>query len=295
MDDVDIFWGEVTNEEGNVVRAAPKNGDGPVRTLGKWYDFASTSSLVVDQTHVYWLRNDSGGVLVRVNKDGSASVTTDLPVSPAGAGGTAGARLDFGPLRDAGDAIILATQGCTSVARIPKNGSAASVFEVSPYPNGGVTTGLDVAGGFAYCSNGEHIHALDLQTGASREIVRNQRYAGPMLWVGGDLYFVNDRGSSNTGENLAVLRAGAGADAAIDLGGAAGFVDRLHFDDKRRTITWVTGFHWLVSEVVVYRLDGGAPPEILLDKQDVMGGSAADADAVYWLSDHQVTRLKKSP
>jgi hypothetical protein len=43
VDDTDVFWCEITFEEGNVVRAAPKNGAGPVRTLGRWYDFLMTS------------------------------------------------------------------------------------------------------------------------------------------------------------------------------------------------------------------------------------------------------------
>jgi hypothetical protein len=124
------------------------------------------------------------------------------------------------------------------------------------------------------------------------EVVGGQDHAGPMVMVGGDLYFINDRGVANSSENLAVLPRGG---VVRDLGAAFGFVDQLEYDSARQALYWVTGLHWAVAEVVVYHLDGAFYPQLIFPAQDVMGSSASDTDYLYWLSEHAVTRLKKWP
>jgi len=288
VDDTDIYWCELTAAEGNVVRAAPKDGRGPVRTLGKWYDFAFGRSLVVDQSHVYWLRPEETGALIRVNKDGTNPATIPLP------GDSEGQRLDIGPLVDAADAVLVATHGCTHVMRVPKDGSPTSLWPVSPYSNAGATTGLESYDQLIYCANGPYIHTLDPATSTVTEIVSGQDHAGPMSRVGPDLYFANDDSlPSETNERLAVLRSSASEPA--DLGGAFGFVGRILHDAPRKTLHWVTGLHWAVANVVTYQLDSPDAPRLLFDGQDAMGSCTSDADHIYWLSEHAVTRLKKWP
>jgi hypothetical protein len=286
VDETDIYWCELTAAEGNVVRAAPKDGSGPVRTLGKWYDFAFGRSLIVDDRHVYWLRPEDTGSLLRMDKDGGNPMTIPLP------GDTAGRRFDIGPLGDTADAVLVATHGCTHVMRVPNDGSAISLWRMSPYPNAGVTTGLESFDGLIYCANGPYIHTLDPDTGSVTEIVSGQVRVGPMAMTSGLLYFVNNSRVANTSENLAVLREGS---VVQDLGPTFGFVDQLEYDSARRALYWVTGLHWAVAEVVVYHLDGAVYPQLIFPAQDVMGSSASDTDYLYWLSEHAVTRLKKWP
>lgn len=131
VDDTDVFWCEVTLEEGNVVRAAPKNGAGPVRTLGRWYDFSTGRSLIVDEHHIYWMLPEDSGSLLRVDKDGNNPVSTPLPPGPING------RLQLGPLHDAGNAVIVATHGCKEIMRVPKDQRPLELWDLSPYPNGG--------------------------------------------------------------------------------------------------------------------------------------------------------------
>ena len=131
VDDTDVFWCEVTLEEGNVVRAAPKNGAGPVRTLGRWYDFSTGRSLIVDEHHIYWMLPEDSGLLLRVDKDGNNPVSTPLPPGPING------RLQLGPLHDAGNAVIVATHGCKEIMRVPKDQRPLELWDLSPYPNGG--------------------------------------------------------------------------------------------------------------------------------------------------------------
>lgn len=135
VDDTDVFWCEVTLEEGNVVRAAPKSGVGPIRTLGRWHDFLGTPTLVVDDQYVYWMLPEESGSLLRVDKDGHNPVSTPLPPGPIDG------RLQLGPIHDAGDAVIIATRGCSQIMRVAKDGNSLEFWELSLYPNGGGSLG----------------------------------------------------------------------------------------------------------------------------------------------------------
>lgn len=287
VDTNDVYWGETTNEDGLLVRAAPKTGAGPVRTLGSWHDFSAGRSLVVDDRHAYWLRPDEGGVLVRVDKDGANARNTALPAPSDGRKAT------LGPLEDAGDAVIVAAHGCTHIYRAPKDGSVPTAFPVSTAQPAGGETGLAHDGAFIYCSNGKRIHRLDPRTGKSEPLTSDLDMAGPLLVRNGQLFVGNNRPAIGTGENLAVIALDTAA--TNDLGPTGGYVSRLLFDEKRRTVYWVTGLSRTLGKVAAYRLDGSAAPDILFENQDVMGNSAADTDYVYWVSDRAVTRLRKSP
>jgi len=287
VDDSDIYWCEVSAADGNVVRAAPKDGSGPVRTLGRWYDFSFGPSLVVDQAHVYWLDAEDTGRVVQVDKNGSNPKFFALPPDDAGK------RLDIGPLTGTSDAIIVATHGCEKVIRVPKDGSPTSSWDVSPYDNAGATTSLRSYTDALYCANGAYIHKLDLTTGSVTPLVSSQDFAGALSLVDESLYFVNNRGVANTGENLAVLPQG---DAEVrGLGPAFGFVDQSQYDQARKVLYWTTGLNATTAEVARYQLGGTEPPELLFGSQDVMGGNASDATYLYWLSQKAVTRLQKWP
>jgi hypothetical protein len=167
---------------------------------------------------------------------------------------------------------------------------------MSPYPNAGVTTGLESFDGLIYCANGAYIHTLDPDTGSVTEILSGQDHAGPMQKIGDNLYFANNDGlPAETHEELALLRLGAGGDPPTSLGSAFGPVGRLLYDERRRMLCWVTGLNWQFAEIVTHQLDTRDAPKVLFENQDVMGDSASDAEYLYWLSEHAVTRLEKWP
>ena len=289
VDETDVFWCEITPEEGNVVRAAPKSGAGPIRTLGRWYDFMATRALVVDAQHVYWLLPEGSASLVRVDKDGGNQVSTPLPPGPLNG------RLDLGPLFDAGDAVIIATHVCKEILRLPKDGGELSQWTVSPYPNGGGVTGLETDGPFIYCANDEYLHRLDTSTGEASVVVSDLKHGGPLLRLERQLFIVSNRPEIGTGENLGVIDLDAEQPVTRDLGPSFGQGIRLVHDAKRRRLYWGTGLNRYDAEIVSYQLDGSKPPEILFEKQDVYGECAGDDEYLYWVSTTAVRRLKKWP
>jgi hypothetical protein len=286
VDDTHLYWCEVSPTEGNVVRAAPKDGSGPVRTLGEWFDYHAGRSLALDDRHVYWLRPENGGVLVRLEKSTATRVDTALPQSPIG-------RLDLGPLRETADSILIATKSCSQIIAVSKAGAAGPrIWEVTTREPAGGVTGLEANLETIFCSNGAYVYALDRGTGSTLEIVGGQRLAGPLRMVGNDLYFVNDNGSA--GDANGELRVLLGEEGApLDLGQVFGHAENLLYDEQRQSLYWVTGLHWFLGKVAQYAVGGDNPPSALLEGQDVMGSSAADSEYLYWLSTTSVTRLKK--
>ncbi|HEX5098236.1 MAG TPA: hypothetical protein VFV94_01995 [Polyangiaceae bacterium] len=291
VDGPTLYWGEYSPSAGGVVRSAPKDGSGPIRTLGQRFDFAYSRSLVVDETHVYWLNVDdtrTWPVLVRVDKDGSNPQTTPIPRF-----GDNVKLLDLGAIAGTPDAILLATLSCSWILRVPKDGSAIQSWAVSPYPDSGGVTELERFGDFIYCSNGAHIHRLDPATGAVSEIVSGQDHAGPMALIEGSLYFANNDGGTNGDENLALVAPNGGD--VQDLGLSFGAAAHLNYDELRHSLYWVTGLSPFIGRVVAYGVGGTAAPTVLLDAQNIMGDSTADADNLYWQSDNAITRLHKWP
>ena len=291
VDGTTLYWCELTNSE-SVVRAAPKDGSGPLRTLGRWFEFAFNRALVSDETHLYWLNVDETGnwpALVRVDKDGGDPQATPIPI-------LGDEKLsDFGPIAGTPDAILLASVGCRRVLRVPKDGSAIQSWTVSPTGSGGGVTPLEFFDGLVYCANGPYIHRIDPVTGVIMQVATGQDHAGPMAMINGSLYFVNNRsGPGGRDENLAVLSLASGA--VQDLGTAPGLqAGHLHYDEPRHTLYWFTGLNFQTAELAAYDVNASAPPVVLLDGQDIMGDSAADADYLYWQSDHAITRLRKWP
>jgi len=288
VDGNDVYWSEVSEREGNVVRAAPKNGSGPVRTLGQWYDFGNSRSLLVDDQHVYWLKSENTGGLLRVDKDGGNPVEIPLPADPNGG------KLAIGPLAQTDDAVILATLSCSQVLSVSKDGSAITLWPLSKYPDAGGSTGLDSFDGIVYCSNGSHIHSLDPATGEVTEIVYDRQYLGALAMAGGALYFaINDNDVTKATETLGRYDAATGT--ATTVGPAFGTMIRLHYDDTRERLYWLTGLSLTAGNVVAYSPASSGLPELVFGGQDVQGSSAMDADYLYWASDQAVTRLHKTP
>jgi len=287
VDDTDIFWCELTAAEGNVVRAAPKDGSGPVRTLGGWTDFGASASLVADSQHVYWLFNDGSTTsLMRGAKAGGEPTSLVLP--------DAVPTLDPGPLLDAGDSVVIAEHGCGRVVRVPKDGAASTIWRASQYPPSGGVTGLELRDQVVYCGNGQRIFALDTQSEAITEFVAGQDLVGPLMLDAGNLYFINNRGdSTNRAGDLGALSLDSGT--ARELGDAYGNASRLLLDRPRRTIHWLVGRSATEARLAVYHLEGAGPPDVVLEGQNLAGDSASDTDYLYWLSEHAVTRLKKWP
>ena len=284
VDDQDIYWCE--RAEGNLVRAAAKAGGGTIRTLGEWYDFSASRSLVVDQSHAYWLRPDGTGVLVRVNKDGTEPTTFALPLLPDGT------NLDLGPLEDAGASIVIATKSCSHVIDVPKSGGEPILRSVADLRPVGGATGLDADDQSFYCSHGAKIFAISRSDGSVRELAGDQFLAGPLKLVGGDLFFMDDNGDAGSPNTaLRVLRGLAGS--PVDLGSFQARAARFLYDESRGRFYWASGLHWAVGKVLTYEISGGAAPAVLFENQDVMGSSTSDAEYIYWLSNNAVTRLKK--
>ena len=277
VDATDVYWSEAT-PQGLKLRAGPKDGTGPVRTLGDWYDFGAGRSLVVDATHVYWLARS--GVLQRLPKQGGE--VTSLPLPP-------GREAGIGPIEDWQDAILVGGHSCQFVVRVPKDGSPPRAWPIIDKVVGGVT-GFAAEGSRVYCASGTSIQRLDTSTGEVQVLTSGQSMAGPLVLDGDRLFFVNNRPRTGSGENLAVLMPGAAQ--AVDLGPVFGHVGRLNIDRARRTIHWVTGSSPVISHVGVYRMDEGRT-ELVLDRLDVMGSSAADETYLYWPADHAVMRLRK--
>jgi hypothetical protein len=291
VDGPTLYWGEYSPSAGGVVRSAPKDGSGPIRTLGQRFDFAYSRSLVVDETHVYWLNVDdtrTWPVLVRVDKDGSNPQTTPIPRF-----GDNVKLLDLGAIAGTPDAILLATLSCSWILRVPKDGSAIQSWAVSPYPDSGGVTGLERFGGFVYCSNGSYIHQLDPETGAVLQVVSGQKQVGPMAMIAGSIFFVNQSGTDKNG-NLGVLSSETGQ--VRNLGeepGPSGA--HILYDEPRHTIYWFTGLNFQAARLAAYDVNTPEGPVLLLDGQNIMGDSAADADYLYWQSDNAITRLHKWP
>ena len=286
VDGSDIFWCEVSERDGNVVRAAPKTGAGPIRTLGGWFDFGNSRSLLVDELHVYWLRPDGTGVLVRVEKDGTNLTTIALPAA------SNGAKLALGPLAQTEDTIILATPSCSEVVSIPKDGSTIQHWNVSKSAGAGGLTGLESFAGVIYCANGASIHALDPATGGVIELVGGQDYAGPLAMVGDKLYFANND-DDVTQANETLVRYDVTSRSVQTIGPALGPIVRLLYDENRRGLYWLTGLSLGAGNLVKYSPDSDAAPELVFAGQDVQGNSTMDADYIYWLSDRVVTRWRK--
>jgi hypothetical protein len=285
VDDQDIYWCEIA-AEGNVVRAATKVGGGTIRTLGQWYDFAAGRSLVVDQSHVYWLRPDGTGVLVRVNKDGTEPTTIALPLP------SDGTKLDLGPIEDAGTSVVIATASCSHAIDVPKAGGEPILRSVGDQRPAGGVTGLTADDRSFYCSNGAKIFAISRSDGSVRELAGDQFLAGPLKLVGGDLFFMDDNGDAGSPNTaLRVLRGLAGS--PVDLGSFQARAARFLYDESRGRFYWASGLHWAVGKVLTYEMSGGAAPAVLFQNQDVMGSSTSDAEYIYWLSNNAVTRLKK--
>jgi hypothetical protein len=294
VDARNLYWSEVSASDGLMVRAAPKDGSGPIRTLGKWYDFASSRSLAMDEGHVYWLRptggTESASVeLVRVDKDGQNEQTTVVPAPDPTV-----ERPELAIILGSDDSTFVATYGCGWILRIPKDGSAIQQWPVSRFPDAGGATGLELSGTSLYCANGAFIHRLDLASGSVIQVVSGQVSTGPMALIGESLYFINNDGdASQSTDNLAAVSPDGGP--VQNLGLALGSTARMLYDAPRHTIFWVTGLTPFTGEVVAFDISGTSPPRQLLDGQDVLGNSAQDEDYVYWLSDHAVTRLRKWP
>lgn len=289
LDERDVYWCELANE-GNLVKAAPKDGSGPVRTLGPWWDFEVDSMLVVDEAHVYWVRPEGTGSVMRVNKDGSGAINLPLPGAASTATATPTTTLDLGPIIDAGDALLVATHGCTQIIRVPKDGSATASWPLSKDRNAGGETDLERDGEQVYCSNGKFVHRLDLRTGKASVITDALSMAGPMKKIGDVLYVANDRPVTNTAENLASIDPDG---TVTDLGATFGNVENILYDGPRSVLLWVTGPSLSSAEIVTFHLDRSDPPELLFDHQSMNSSFTADADYIYWGADQAVMRLRK--
>ncbi|HXS18319.1 MAG TPA: hypothetical protein VN764_14070, partial [Polyangiaceae bacterium] len=287
VDDTHIYWCEGVSSEGRFISAAPKDGTGPILTVGTWYDLSSLDALVVDEQHVYWLFPEGTGVLRRVNKDGSDPVSFPLPVHALGG------RLDIGPLQDGGDALFIATHGCFQIVRVPKDGSDPQLWEVSDLGNGGGVTAMGVQGQYVYCSNDDYIQRLDTATGEVALVVDDQRSGSPFVLIDQYLYVHANQPSVFVEPYIGRIDLSADKPTTVNLGPSFATSSGLFYDTERRRLYWTTGLSPTDAHVGTYALDGGGPPELLFDKQDVYGGAAMDEEYLYWMGGTGLRRLKK--
>jgi hypothetical protein len=281
VDGANIYWEELATEgdrEIPIVRMAPKSGAGPVRDLGPWSDYQTASSMVMDDHHVYWM---TGGKLTRVGKDGSGRTELDLPDVDS---------LDPGPLQDAGDAIVVGSQACRFLTRVPKDGSPAQSWPVTKRPAAGGVTGLDVDGPIYYCSNGQAVHVLDTRTGQAREVVSYPGRVGLVRKVGGDLYWA-DSDNPETRKSAIVWLAvdGQGPKAVAPAYGQAA---SLLVDSSRGRLYWMTGLSNYDCDALVFDLKT-RESAFLGRNLDVYGDAAQDDVYLYWVASHSIMRARK--
>lgn len=284
VDDTHLYWCEGNDK---LINTALKDGTGSILTIGTWYDLSSLDALVVDEQHVYWLLPEGAGVLRRVNKDGSDPVSFALPVNALGG------RLDVGPLQDGGDALFIATHGCFQIVRVPKDGSDPQLWEVSDLGNGGGVTAMGVQGQYVYCSNDDYIQRLDTATGEVTLVVDDQRFGVPFVFVDQYLYIHANQPSAFVEPYIGRIDLSKDRPSTVNLGLSFATSVSFFFDAVRRRLYWTTGLSPTDAHIGSYALDGGAPPELLFDKQDVYGGAAMDEEYLYWMGGTGLRRLKK--
>jgi hypothetical protein len=283
-DGKDLFWGESSDQAGLLIRAATLAGGGDVRTLGRWYDYPSAQSIALGPAHVHWLRDDGGGSVVTVPKAGGTEQLTLIPVPKEGGA------LPWGPLVYAEERVWVATRGCSHIARINPGTGESTLFELGPEDDVGSGTTLAIREGKAYCGNGPSIDALTVADGSVETVVEGQEYVGALLWADGSLYFINNRAVA--GQNERLMRWQPGEAKATDVGAAFSVTPELLYDAARNTIFWENGYSYSIGALARYVI-GSTAPELLLEKQEVMGGLTQDADHLYWLADHDIYRLAK--
>jgi streptogramin lyase len=287
VDDTHLYWCEGVSSEGRFISAAPKDGTGPILTIGTWYDLSSPDNLVVDEQHVYWLFPEGTGVLRRVNKDGSDPISFPLPVTALGG------RLDIGPLEDGGDALFIATHGCFQIVRMPKDGGPAQLWDISDLGNGGGGTLLGLQGQYVYCSNDDYIQRLDTTTGKVTLVVDDQRSGSPFIFIDQYMYIHANQPTPVTPPYIGRIDLSADKPSTVNLGPSFATSGGLFYDAVRKRLYWTTGLSGTDAHIGTYALDSDAPPELLFDKQDVNGGAAMDEDYLYWMGGTGLRRLKK--
>lgn len=284
VDETHLFWCEGNDK---LINTALKDGSGTITTLGNWHDF-SPFTLVVDDEHLYWLRPEETGALLRVDKkDGSNPLSTPLPLDALGR------RLDLGPIHDGGDSVFIGTHDCRQIVRVPKKPGTVQLWELHDQaPFGGVTA-IGTLGQHVYCSNGNYIHRLDTATGEVTVIVEDQKAGGPFVFVDQYLYIHANQPTPSTPPYIGRIDLQAAKPATVDLGPSFGSSTGLFYDQARRRLYWTTGLTPTDAEIGSYHLDGAGPPELLFDKQDVYGGATMDEDYLYWMGGTGLHRLKK--
>jgi hypothetical protein len=283
VDGTDLYWSEVVSDaQGRAVSATifagPKRGGGPVRALGAWGEYQNGNSLVVDESHAYWLASRK---LMRVPKEGGAPVSLAIPQ---------GDTLDLGPIHDLGDAVLVGTHACRFLARVPKDGSAPQLWPLSQRTTTGGNTGLESDGTVYYCASGNQVHRLDSRTGETRELASYAGKAGPLRKVGADLYWGDSSNPDRKGPALVLLAGGVGEPAAVAA--AYGETGRLLLDSPRGKIYWMTGLDYRGCDVVAYDLQSRDTTFLARD-QDRSGDTAQDADYLYWAASHALMRIHK--
>jgi hypothetical protein len=284
FDGVDLFWMEVHATEGLQVRAASKQGGGPVRTLGRWYDFTSDYTLALDDGYAYWLRDaDADIVVVKVPKQGGTETVFPLPLKDDGS------RIGYEVIEEAEGYLWILDAPCSHAARMNKDGSDVRLWHIVDVQYFGGVTGVTVRDGMLYCRNGPNIHELDTATGMTRDIVTEQQRVGPLLWLGDELYFQDNHSITRTGETLRRLEPDG---SVTEIGPSFGMVPRFAYDEPNHTLFWMRGYHRSTAGLGRYVI-GSNTTELLRDDLDMMGGFVLDADYLYWLGDSDVYRMPK--
>lgn len=281
IDAKDIYWLETSLKEGNQVAAGPKSGAGPVRLLGTWYDFGSAHSLSLDAEHVYWLRDDEGGVVVKVAKQGGTEQLLEVPRRGE-------LRSSLRCIEVLDEHVWIATAGCAEIIRMNKDGSDGQVWVVDPWKNAGATTGIALHTDKLYCGNGANVYEVDPNSTQPEKVIGDLKYAGALTSAQGRLYFVNNAAVAGNDERL--LSWNAGDPSPTDHGPAFGFVSRLSYDSARAALYWVREGRFQ-GALAQYPLDG--KPVLKLEEQEVMGPANQDEGDMYWPGDTVIYRAKK--
>lgn len=158
VDDTDIFWSNGAN-----LFAAPKNGSGPVRTMGPTGMWHATLQLAQDKEHVYWVQESN---VVQTHKH--TNVSRSIPFG------------EFDPLGGAiavyGDIAYVADVGCHHLSRVNLIESTADVVKLNSPGVQGLGGNLAITEHAQFCSGGENGQVLrrDATTGEVKRVVQTE-------------------------------------------------------------------------------------------------------------------------
>lgn len=272
VDETHIYWNEADGD-GLRFMAAPKDGSGPVETLGEWSgDDVQKAPLATDSESVYW-RYDTK--IIRLNK--ATRTLTEIDV---------GSR--WGSLLVDEDALYTSGRDCAGIILVNKE--TLEIVKITIPNGGGGSASLTMDRDDVICSHGQFIHAISKKDRSVRDIARDDRFVdtglygfGPVASDGETLFWLNLPPTLGTDtESLERRRkAGGSVEVLAVFGRRAG--SHLRFDAARGRLYTIAknpaGTPLLSYSIANHEL------QELATKQPASGGITFDSKYIYWTLD----------